>query len=163
MAVKKMTLISAEQDLKEYFGELFDKTNIRILQAARHGVSNAINALIDKTKQNVSGAYFNGVTSAGRTMRGKTYTIPLIQGVRAFLYQGEPTGFVHILGNTRTDDGTWRLRLFEGGTKQRKSKNGSYGRLRPARFFAPVAGMAQTEAVNKIKESISNAIDELNQ
>ena len=153
-----MTLISAEHDLKEYFGELFDKTNIRILQAARHGVSNAINALIDKTKQNVSGAYFRSSTS-------QHYSVPLIEGVRGYLYRGVPTGFVDILGNRQSNDGTWRLRFFEGGTKERKNKsNGhSYGRLKPARFFAPVAGMAQTEAVNKIKESISNAIDELNQ
>lgn len=153
-----MTLISAEHDLKEYFGELFDKTNIRILQAARHGVSNAINALIDKTKQNVSGAYFRSSTS-------QHYGVPLVEGVRGYLYRGVPTGFVDILGNRQSNDGTWRLRFFEGGTKERKNKsNGhSYGRLKPARFFAPVAGMAQTEAVNKIKESISNAIDELNQ
>ena len=158
MATKKMTLISAENDLKEFFGELFDKTNIRIMQAARHGISQAVDALISQAKQNVSGAYFRSSTS-------QHYSVPLIEGVRGYLYRGVPTGFVDILGNRLTNDGTWRLRFFEGGTKERRNKtNGhSYGRLRPARFFAPIAGAAEGVAVNKLKESISNAIDELNQ
>lgn len=156
-------LVNAKDSIESFFKGLFDKTNKRIMVAARHGVSEAINSIKERTKQNVSSSWFNGVTSAGRTLRGRTYTRPLIEGVQAYMWQKTATGFVHIMGTPRYDDGTWRLRMFEGGTRQRRSKKGNnYGSLKPAMFFANAITSAEPNAVSMIQSSIQSAIDELN-
>ena len=156
-------LVNAKSELDAFFKGLFDKTNKRIMSAVRHGVSEAINSIKERTKQNVSSSWFNGMTSAGRTLRGRTYTRPLIEGVQAYMWQKTATGFVHIMGTPRYDDGTWRLRMFEGGTKQRRSKKGNnYGSLKPALFFANAITSAEPNAVSMIQSSIQYAIDEIN-
>ena len=161
--MKTVKLIDAKYSIESFFKGVFDKTNKRIMSAARHGVSEAIDAIKEKTKQNVSSSWFNGVTSAGRTFRGRTYTRPLIEGVQAYMWQKTATGFVHIMGTPRVDDGTWRLRLFENGTRQRRSKKGNnYGSLKPAMFFANAITSAEQNAVSMIQSSIQSAIDEIN-
>lgn len=156
-------LVDAKPALETFFKGLFDKTNKRIMSAARHGVSDAINAIKERTKQNVSSSWFNGTTSAGRTLRGRAYTRPLIEGVQAYMWQGASTGFVHIMGTPRVDDGTWRLRMFEGGTRLRRSKHGkNYNRLTPAWFFANAISSAESDASSMIQSSIQSAIDEIN-
>ena len=156
-------LVNAKSELDAFFKGLFDKTNKRIMAAVRHGVSEAINSIKERTKQNISSSWFNGMTSAGRTFRGRTYTRPLIEGVQAYMWQKTATGFVHIMGTPRYDDGTWRLRMFEGGTRQRRSKKGNnYGSLKPALFFANAITSAEPNAVSMIQSSIQSAIDEIN-
>ena len=161
--MKTVKLIDAKDSIESFFKGLFDKTNKRIMSAARHGVSEAINSIKERTKQNISSSWFNGVTSAGRTLRGRTYTRPLIEGVQAYMWQGVPTGFVHIMGTPRVDDGTWRLRFFNSGTRQRRSKKGNnYGSLKSDPFFANAITSADQNAVSMIQSSIQSAIDEIN-
>ena len=161
--MKTVKLIDAKDSIESFFKGLFDKTNKRIMSAARHGVSEAINSIKERTKQNISSSWFNGVTSACRTLRGRTYTTPLIEGVQAYMWQGVPTGFVHIMGTPRVDDGTWRLRFFNSGTRQRRSKKGNnYGSLKSDPFFANAITSAEPNAVSMIQESIQSAIDEIN-
>lgn len=161
--MKSVKLIDAKDRLESFFKGLFDKTNKRIMSAARHGVSEAIDAIKEKTKSNVMSSNFNGTTSAGRTFRGRTYTTPLIEGVQAYMWQGVPTGFVHIMGTPRVDDGTWRLRFFEGGTRMRRSKNGrSYGRIKGNWFFSNAYSSIGSDATTMIQRSIQSAIDEIN-
>ena len=161
--MKAVKLIDAKDSIESFFKGLFDKTNKRIMSAARHGVSEAIDAIKEKTKRNVSSSNFNGITSAGRTLRGRTYTTPLIEGVQAYMWQGVPTGFVHIMGTPRVDDGTWRLRWFEAGTRMRKSKNGrSYGSIKGNWFFSNAYSSIGSDAITMIQESIQSAIDEIN-
>jgi len=153
---RKIRLIDANEQLKNFFGEVFDLTDKRINQAARHGVSMALNVIKDKTKSNIKGSYFRSATS-------QHYPVGLIEGVKAYLYQGEATGFVDILGNTRTNDGTWRLRFFENGTKQRKSKNGrTYGALKGAYFFSNAYASIGSDAITTIQQAVSEAVEEIN-
>lgn len=162
--MKAVKLIDAKPMLDAFFKSLFDKTDKRIMSAARHGVSEAINRLKAKTKENIAGSWFNGTTSAGRTLRGRTYTVPLIEGVNAYMWKSQATGFVDIMGSRGYDDGTWRLRLFNGGTRNRRSKNGrSYGSLKPTWFFANALSSSESDALSMIQSSIQSAIDEINQ
>lgn len=161
--MKSVKLINAKDSIESFFKGLFDKTNKRIMSAARHGVSEAIDAIKEKTKSNVRSSNFNGTTSAGRTLRGRTYTTPLIEGVQAYMWQGVPTGFVHIMGTPRVDDGTWRLRFFEGGTRTRMSKNGrTYGSIKGNWFFSNAYSSIGSDATTMIQRSIQSAIDEIN-
>ena len=153
---KTVKLIEAAPQIETFFKGLFDKTDKRLMSAARHGVSEAINKLIDSTRSNISSSWFNSTSS-------KKYGVPLIEGARGYMYKGAATGFVHILGDTKHNDGTWRLRFFEGGTKPRKSKNGkTYGSIRPAYFFESVKASSDTIAMSEIETAIQNAIDEIN-
>ena len=161
--MKTVKLIDAKDSIESFFKGLFDKTNKRIMSAERHGVSEAIDAIKEKTKKNVSASSFKGTTSAGRTVRGRAYTTPLIEGVQAYMWQGVPTGFVHIMGTPRVDDGTWRLRWFEMGTRMRRSKNGgTYGRIQGNWFFSNAYSSIGSDAITMIQESIQSAIDEIN-
>lgn len=161
--MKVVKFIDAKPMLDAFFKELFDTTNTRIMQAARHGVSEALNLIRDKTKSNISSSWFNATTSAGRTLRGRTYTVPLIEGVRAYMWSGVATGSVNIMGSRNEDDGTWRLRFFEGGTRVRKSKNGrTYGQIRPTWFFGNAIASVGSDTVTEIEKSIQHAIDEIN-
>lgn len=149
-------LIDAEPRLNAYFKELFDKSNLRIRAAVRHGISQAANVIKEKTERNIRSSSFRSTTS-------RTYSAPLIEGVKAYLHKGELSGFVDILGNTRTNDGTWRLRFFEGGTKNRKSKYGrSYGSIGAEWFFDRAVSSVGSDAVDMIQRSIENAINEIN-
>lgn len=161
--MKVAKLVDANPMLEAFFKDAFDRTNKRIMSAARHGVSEAINRLKAKTKENIAGSWFNGTTSAGRTLRGMTYTVPLIEGVNAYMWKGQATGFVDIMGSRGYDSGLWRLRFFEWGTRNRKSKNGrSYGRIRPAYFFSNAYSSIGSDAIGYIQRAISQAIDEMN-
>lgn len=152
----KCRLIDAEPRLDAYFKGLFDKTNARMRAAARHGISQAADAIKSKTQQNIRSSSFRSTSSLH-------YSTPLIEGVKAYLYKGELSGFVDILGNTRTNDGTWRLRFFEGGTKIRKSKNGkSYGRIKDHWFFDRAVSSIGSDAVTMIERSVEAAIKEIN-
>jgi hypothetical protein len=146
-------LFGVNQEIKDSFGEQFDLLNETILSAARHGVSLATNALRDQTKQNISTSWFNSSTSR--------YGVGLIEGVQAFMYKGAATGVIAVLGNSRVDDGTWRLRFFENGTKPRQSKHGkNYGSIRPAYFFANAK--SSVNVMDIINDTIQKAIDEIN-
>lgn len=152
--VTEFNIESATQALRNYFGELFDLSNERILAATRHGVSNAVNDIIKRTKANIASSWFDGFST-------KTFQSPLINGVRGFLYKGEATGIVSVMGDTVHNDGTWRLRFFEGGTKPRPSKHGkNYGSIRPAYFFANAIN--STDSFETIKKAVETEIDKIN-
>lgn len=144
---------SATQALRNYFGELFDLTNERILAATRHGVSNAVNEIMRRTKANIASSWFNGFST-------RTFQTPLINGVRGFLYKGEATGIVSVMGDTVHNDGTWRLRFFEGGTAPRPSKHGKdYGSIRPTNFFANAIN--STDSFETIRKAVEQEIDKI--
>jgi len=132
--------------LKDYFGELFDQTNEAIMAGARHGVSEAVNALKQKTREYV-------VTSPFKSDSSKQYGVGLIEGVRAFMMKDTPTGFVHVKGDTRHNDGTWRLRFFEVGTRRG---------IKAYHFLNDAVGTLGSDITNIIQKSIQEKIDELN-
>ena len=150
-------IIDAQPRLNEIFKGLFDKSDARVRSAVRHGISQAINAIKSKTKQNIRSSSFRSTSSLH-------YSTPLIEGVKAYLQRGGLlSGFVDILGDTATNDGTWRLRFFEGGTKIRKSKNGkSYGRIKGNWFFDRSVSSIGSDAITMIEHSVDNAIKEIN-
>lgn len=46
----------------------------------------------------------------------------LYKGIRAYVYKDKATAVVHVLGDKKSNDGTWRTRFFEAGTKERHHK-----------------------------------------
>lgn len=151
---KEFISLSVRDTLDNFTGELRDKLD----RAARAGVIAAINTIRDKVKSSVSSADFN-------TSSSKQFGVPLIEGVRTYMEQGYPIGVTHILGNTKTNDGTWRLRFFEGGTKERvqKTTGRKTGSISPRWFFNDSTSNADEIAQRLIDDRIAKAIEEINQ
>ena len=146
--------LSAKDELDKYVGEVRDQLD----NAARAGVIAAINTVRDRVKSGVSSASFNSSSS-------KQFGVPLIEGVRTYMEQGYPIGVTHILGNTKHNDGTWRLRFFEGGTKERtqKTTGRKTGSISARWFFGNSISNADEIAQRLIDDRIAKAIEEINQ
>lgn len=151
---KEFISLSVRDTLDNFTGELRDKLD----RAARAGVIAAINTIRDKVKSSVSSADFN-------TSSSKQFGVPLIEGVRTYMEQGYPIGVTHILGNTKSNDGTWRLRFFEGGTKERvqKTTGRKTGSISARWFFNDSTSNADEIAQRLIDDRIAKAIEEINQ
>lgn len=143
--------IDSVEYLNDYFKDLFDEANTSIKAGARHGVSNAVNALRDSTRQMVATSPFKSDSST-------QYGVGLIEGVKAYM-QKDATGFVHVLGDTRYNDGTWRLRFFEWGTRNRK---GPRGRISSYHFLKDATNFNKSTTLDIIQQAIQEKIDELN-
>lgn len=152
MATKFISLQTKNQ-LDEYVGEIRD-----ILDgAARAGVIAAINEVRDKVSSGISSSSFNSSSSIH-------YGIPLIEGLRTYTEKNYPIAVTHILGNTKTNDGTWRLRFFEGGTKPRRQKTTKRftGSIKANWFFRNAIINAEAEAQTLIDDRLAQAIDKIN-
>ena len=145
--------LSARDELDKYVGEVRDQLD----NAARAGVIAAINTVRDRVKSGVSSAGFNSSSS-------KQFGVPLIEGVTTYVEKGYPIGVTHILGDTKHNDGTWRLRFFEGGTKERtqKTTGRNTGSILARWFFRNSISNADEIAQRLIDSRISKAIEEIN-
>lgn len=141
--------INKSGELQKYFGDLFDKTNREIKHAMFDGIATTIDAIKTRTLNNIAGSDFKSSTS-------NKFGVGLIEGVRAFMVKGEG-GIVHVLGNMKSNDGTWRLRFFEGGAT-RKNR----GIIGPRYFFKHAISGADAEAMSNITARIQQAINDIN-
>lgn len=136
--------------LSQYVSDMLSDTDNAVKTATRHGISETINTIINKTRANVSASDFQS------TRPSRQYGVPLIEGVRAYMVKGQPFGVVHILGDTRHNDGTWRLRFFEMGAK--RAKRGIIG---PNYFFKHASADAENIAISLVQQAIDKNLQEL--
>lgn len=101
----------------------------------------------------------------------------LYQGIRIFTWKQAPAATVQIYGNTTTNDGTWRLRFFEGGTKDRyqkirsKPENGRkrgkvvakkyLGKIQPTWFFKDAIEQVQSQVDSSVVEYINKKMSQV--
>ena len=135
-------------ELQKYIADILSDTDNAVKSATRHGISNAINAIINKTRANVASSDFNSSTS-------RQYGVGLIEGVRGAMVKGQPIGIAHILGN-KYNDGTWRLRFFEMGAKRKKR-----GIIGPRYFFKHAIANAESDTISLIQQAIDKNLQEL--
>lgn len=136
-----------------------------VMKGVRHGVAVATNRLRDATLQGVRRTNPNFLHSSGKSHYGSTYYgVPLIDAVRTYMVKGEPTGIVSIMGNRATNDGTFRLRFFEVGTKNRvqRSTGRNLGKITAKWFFRDAVNTVNDQAIDDIRIALENAIDEAN-
>lgn len=148
--------VNISQKLSSYFGEVFNLLDKRISGATRKGIYKAINSIAARARSNVMSSWFK---STKPTRNGA----PLIYGIRAHMFDtdfNKAAGRVHILGDTRVNDGTWMLRFFsDAGTKQRGLKQGhNKGRIRGDRWFVNAIQGADNLAVQNVQQSIDEMI-----
>ena len=150
MSKTKQYEIEVGQDLKDALKDYFDLADDRIMSAARHGVSEGINVLRDQVLANIQSSKFRYNSTTGK------FGIPLIQGVRTYMWKKMPTGFVSVLGNQSKNDGTWRLRFFEMGVT-RKNR----GSIAP-NWFLKNALSQQEAATQQVILAVEKTIDDIN-
>ena len=153
-------IIDAEKTLKSVFGDLFDKTDITIRKAVKHGIYVAVNNIKQLTyNKSVSVPY-------QLTRPSRKYGVPLIEGIRAYMYKTQLTGVVHILGDAINNDGTWRLRFFLGkGAVRKKTRHGPLEKpsvIQGYNTLKSAYDQYKDKAIEDINDSVKNAIDKLN-
>ncbi len=96
------------------------------------------------------------------------YIDKLIDGIRVTSVKDDDTVGVHIMGSRSTGSGTFRLRFFEKGTKERYAKtyNGSplkkkrrLGKIKSYRFFNSAITTSKNEAIHAMTEQLTKCID----
>lgn len=152
----RMADVNISQRLSSYFGEVYNLLDRRISGATRKGIYQAINSIAARARSNVMSSWFKATKP---TRNGA----PLIYGIRAHMFDtdfNKAAGRVHILGDTRVNDGTWMLRFFsDGGTKQRGLKQGhNKGRIRGDRWFVNAIQGADALAVQNVQKTIDETI-----
>ncbi len=131
-------------DLEDTLSKL-NVTKTQVAASVRHGVSDSANMIKEQARSSLSNTGLN-------VMSSRHYSSPLIDGIKAYMWHDLPVGVVHILGNTSTNDGTWRLRFFENGTKERFTRKGfSRGKITGTNFFE--------EAIQGKKAVVESIID----
>ena len=141
------------------FAEQFQKYSYLVIQKLdgfiKHGLYQAGDILKVQTKAVAAQLNSHLGTSSGK----HGYTVPLNEGVIRALHTDNVPNFVrvNILG-PRHNDGTWRLRFFEGGTKI----NGKQ-RIRPLNFFEQSINSSQPSIQNSIKQSLDELANKVNQ
>lgn len=152
------------------FDKFITSANEMIYGAVRHSISNTINKVRDATKSFIASSSFNS-SSPVRRQKVSDGGAPLIEGVRAYMSKGNNVGFVHILGNRGTNDGTWMLRFFEGGSVDRVNKSGkinskgevqSYGHLTGYHFFDRATSNIDTMFYEETQRNINKTVAEIN-
>ena len=151
-----MADVNISQRLSSYFGEVYNLLDKRISGAARKGIYQAINSIAARARSNVLGSWFNATSP---TKKGA----PLMYGIGAHMFNTEfnkAAGRVHILGDTRNNDGTWMLRFYsDGGTKKRGLRqNHNKGRIRGDRWFVNAIQGADALAVQNVQKTIDETI-----
>ena len=106
--------------------------------------------LRDQVLTNIQSSKFRYNSTTGK------FGIPLIQGVRTYMWKKLPTGFVSVLGNQSKNDGTWRLRFFEMGVT-RKNR----GSIAP-NWFLKNALSQQEAATQQVILAVEKTIDDIN-
>jgi len=148
------------KDLGKKLDNYLDVTLETVIAKVKHGVSESINQIASDTRTKLSqtGLKINSPMKEGGT---------LMEGIRAFMYRNDGSdyihGLVHILGNRNTNDGTWRLRFFEGGTKERmvKRTKKKLGKIGARWFFADSLVGAESMTQTNIDNSIQTALNKV--
>lgn len=125
-------------------------TKEQVAGAVRHGVSDSANIIREQTKSNLLSTGLNVTAS-------RHYSSPLIEGVKAYMWRDMPVAIVHIMGDNRVNDGTWRLRFFESGTKERFTRKGfSRGSISGRHFFEQAVQGKQAVVESIVNHAIEN-------
>lgn len=120
-----------------------------LYRTSKHAVYEASSAIYNTTLSNIASAPF----VSDRLRLGVNHYYDVVNNA----------GVVDIYGNKKRYYNSYRLRFFEGGTKDRPSKHGKhYGHIEPSHFFKNAIMSNSSRAYNIIRDIIGKRIIELN-
>lgn len=149
-----------ETNADKVFADFRKLTTKEMRKALRAAITRAASQLQRETKRELR------KTMPTATQKGR-YPDSLADAVRRSKIEetkkGEISAKVHIMGTGRTGSGTYRLRFFEKGTKQRRTAKGyNRGSIKALLFFV----LAQTSFYNEydriLRDEIPKAVNKIN-
>ena len=152
--------------------EVFEKFS----NLASKEMTRAIKRAINKAASQLKATTLSDLHATGINIgHNPKYSDTLDDGVRMLKARGnydeDIYSIVHILGSRATGSGTYRLRFFEGGTKDRyqtkvngiQLKKPRYiGAIKPYRFFQSANHTIESQLDRIYMEEIEKTIDKLN-
>lgn len=134
-------------------------------------VHKASQAALRKGIRLLKDAALRGLNSSGINIgRNPKYSDTLREGIRTTGIRDDDSIYVHILGSRAKTSGTFRLRFFESGTKERYAKTYKGEPLKKKRylgkipqgkysFFESSVTAAQSSAISVFNEQLNKYIE----
>lgn len=158
-----------ETNIVEMFEKFRDLTAKEMSKAVKRALNKAAAQLQSQTKANLSTMIKSDTGGHGK------FNDRLSDGVRRVgakgSYDEELTAVVHVMGTMASGSGTYRLRMLEGGTKERYAqtykgqplrKPRYLGQLKPMQFFKNANDMIEPQLERIYVEEIDKTIEKIN-
>lgn len=151
-----------ETNIGEVYQQFLDFNQKEMRQALRGGITNAANQLRSGTKRNV-----RAMLPAARNYNPRFDDTMLDAVKRSKIIEtkkGEMSTKVHIMGTRATGSGTYRLRFFEKGTRERYTRTGHHyrGRIVPLWFFRTANQVWESQYDSIMDAAMAKAIQKTN-
>lgn len=156
-------------DIEEVFSKFSELTSSEMSKAVKRALNKAAVQLQNQTKSNLSSLIKSDTGGNGK------FNDKLIDGVRRNSVRGyydtELSAVVHIMGTQTSGSGTYRLRFFEKGTKERYAKTYKgqplkkpryLGAIRPKWFFRSANQTIEPQLERIYMEEIDKTIQKIN-
>lgn len=152
---------TVETNAKEVYDKFVDLELKEMKKAIKAGITKNRTFLRNKARSYFKSDYPNAAKI------GK-YKDSMIQGVRYYkkIYEdkeGDMMGIVSIGSNFKSGSGSFRIVMFENGTKQRTTKKGyNRGEIKASHFFKKANMDLQTVQESNLIAAINKTIDKIN-
>ena len=152
---------TVETNAKEVYDKFVDLELKEMKKAIKAGITKNRTFLRNKARSYFKSDYPNAAKI------GK-YKDSMIQGVRYYkkIYEdkeGDLLGIVTIGSNFKSGSGSFRIVMFENGTKKRATKKGyNRGEIKPSNFFKRVNMDLEMVQESNLIAAINKTIDKIN-
>lgn len=141
-------------DDKEVLKALASLSFKQMNKAYRTGMKKSLDPILKQTKSNLRASGIRNVNKPYYGKGGKKY-MSMMQGVKSSVYIGDTEdsfGKVHIMRE-------FRLKFFEKGTAQRKTRKGwNRGSISPKWFFRNAVNQKMNESEQSLEKNIRESI-----
>jgi HK97 gp10 family phage protein len=158
-----------ETNIEEVFSQFAEMTGKEMSKAVKRALNKAAAQLQTQTKSNLSGVLKSDTSGHGKfndKMRDAVRRV----GAKGY-YDEELSAVVHIMGTQTSGSGTYRVRFFEKGTKERYAKTYKgqplkkpryLGAIKPAWFFRSANQTIEPQLERIYIEEIDKTIQKIN-
>lgn len=156
--MNNLTVTIEKNDAIQFLEDFTDIVHKAKAGALRKGA----NVIKTKAQQSLAS------TGVQYTKRNPRYSDTLKDAIRTTKIREDNTIGIHILGSKAKTSGTYRLRFFENGTKERFAttykgqplkKKRRLGRIKAYKFFESAVTSSQSQAQKAIAEQLTKQID----
>ena len=148
-----MSEVKITENISDIINKLRKEANIEKIE--KSVVNKGLSLIKKQTKTNLRASF----PAAFR--RSPLYIDTMSEGVRSSLdvHAYGVLGKVHVMGKKSAGSGTFRLRFFEGGTKDRYRKNGAFsGHIDPMHFFSDAVSQTEGQVDTEMEKEFDKQI-----
>ena len=139
--------------------KIFEICKAENLDRIERGIVNkGLNVIKKQTKSNLRASF------PAAFHKSPYYTDTISEGVMSSVQPRgqEMLGKVHVLGKKTTTSQTYKLRFFEGGTKERYKKTGEYaGKIEARNFFSNAVESTSNDVENAMQDEFEKQMNKI--